>query len=188
MSSNELGSWPIYIMQQPIRFRLVAARVSLCMAPDACTATPRAPHVLQHGQDSCRVPPLLPDVRLHDWNSCKVPQHHTHGWPHASVACVETPRAWSIHVVLLHVKLHVQLPCTNVLAICIGTPRASWSVYAILTLPLRENISRASGFLEKFHNTEIRGFAQLRIFMSCFQQCHASDILWINLPDCLTMV
>ncbi|KAF2536090.1 hypothetical protein F2Q68_00020622 [Brassica cretica] len=47
-------------------------------------------------------------------------RHHniTHGWPHASVACAETPRAWSIHLVLLHVKLHVQLPRTV-------TPRAS---------------------------------------------------------------
>ncbi|KAG5394098.1 hypothetical protein IGI04_024061 [Brassica rapa subsp. trilocularis] len=121
MSSNELGPWPIYRIQQPIRFRLVAARVSLRMAPDACTATPRAPHVLQHGQDSCRAPPLLPDVRLHDWNSCKAPQHHTHGWPHASVACVETPRAWSIHLVLLHVKLHVQLPCTVTPPPCVDT-------------------------------------------------------------------
>ncbi|WZY88521.1 hypothetical protein YC2023_045256 [Brassica napus] len=79
MSSNELGSWPIYRIQQPIRFRLVAARVSLRMASDACTATPHAPHVLQHDQDSCRALPLLPDVRLHDWNSCKAPQHHTYG-------------------------------------------------------------------------------------------------------------
>ncbi|KAF3598224.1 hypothetical protein F2Q69_00036230 [Brassica cretica] len=63
------------------------------MAPDACTATPRAPHVLQHGQDSWRVPPLLPDVMLHDWNSCKAPQQLTHGWPHASNACAATPRA-----------------------------------------------------------------------------------------------
>ncbi|KAF2589461.1 hypothetical protein F2Q70_00039299 [Brassica cretica] len=53
-------------IQQPISFRLVAARVSLRMAPDACAATPRAPHVFQHGQDTCRTPPLLPDVRLHD--------------------------------------------------------------------------------------------------------------------------
>ncbi|WZZ15516.1 hypothetical protein YC2023_108605 [Brassica napus] len=44
--------------------------------------------------------------------------HHTHGWPHALVACAETPRAWSIHLVLLHVKLHVQLTCMS-------TPRAS---------------------------------------------------------------
>ncbi|WZZ14943.1 hypothetical protein YC2023_108032 [Brassica napus] len=88
------------------------------MAPDACTAAPRAPHGWLHVQDTCRTPPLLPDVRLHDWNSCKAPQHHTHGWPHASVACAETPRAWSIHLVLLHVKLHVQLTCTS-------TPRAS---------------------------------------------------------------
>ncbi|KAF2553668.1 hypothetical protein F2Q68_00033608 [Brassica cretica] len=82
------------------------------MAPDACTAAPRAPHGWMHVQDTCRTPTLLPDVRLHDWNSCKAPQHHTHGWLHASVACAETPRAWSIHLVLLHVKVHVQLPCT----------------------------------------------------------------------------
>ncbi|KAF2616391.1 hypothetical protein F2Q68_00038968 [Brassica cretica] len=82
------------------------------MAPDACAAAPRAPHGWLHVQDTCRTPPLLPDFRLHDWNSCKSPHHHTHGWPHASVACAETPRAWSIHLVLLHVRLHVQLPCT----------------------------------------------------------------------------
>nr|VDD20513.1 unnamed protein product [Brassica oleracea] len=87
------------------------------MAPDACAVAPRAPHVFQHGQDTCRTPPLLPDVRLHDWHSCKAPQHHTHGWPHASVACAATPRAWSIHLVLLHVRLHVLLPC-------MVTPRA----------------------------------------------------------------
>ncbi|KAF3573284.1 hypothetical protein F2Q69_00063071 [Brassica cretica] len=65
-----------------------------------------------------QAPPLLPDARLHDWNSCKAPQQLTHGWPHASVTCAATPRAWSIHLVLLHVRLHVLLPCTV-------TPRAS---------------------------------------------------------------
>ncbi|KAF3495569.1 hypothetical protein DY000_02052525 [Brassica cretica] len=88
------------------------------MGPDACAATPRAPHVWLHVQDTCRTPPLLPYVRLHDCNSCKAPQHHTHGWPHASGACADTPRAWLIHLVLLLVKLHLQLPCTV-------TPRAS---------------------------------------------------------------
>ena len=96
----------------------VAARVSLRMAPDACAAAPRAPHVRLHVQDTCRTPPLLPDVRLHDWISCKTPPQHTHVDQHASVACAETPRAWSIHLVLLHVRLHVLLPCT-------ATPRAS---------------------------------------------------------------
>ncbi|KAF3517469.1 hypothetical protein DY000_02062171 [Brassica cretica] len=57
--------------------------VSLRMAPDACTAAPRAPHGWLHVHDTCRTPPLLSDVRLHDWNSCKAPQHHTHGWLHA---------------------------------------------------------------------------------------------------------
>ncbi|KAF3512829.1 hypothetical protein F2Q69_00007258 [Brassica cretica] len=88
------------------------------MAPDACTAKPRAPHVLQHGQDTCRTPPLLPDVRRHDWNSCKATHHLTHVEHHALVACAETPRAWSIHLVLLNVRMHVLLPCT-------ATPRAS---------------------------------------------------------------
>ncbi|KAF3551110.1 hypothetical protein DY000_02008014 [Brassica cretica] len=88
------------------------------MAPDACTAKPRAPHVLQHGQDTCRTPPLLPDVRRHDWNSCKATHHLTHVEHHALVACAETPHAWSIHLVLLHIRMHVLLPCT-------ATPRAS---------------------------------------------------------------
>ncbi|KAF2592763.1 hypothetical protein F2Q70_00044689 [Brassica cretica] len=88
------------------------------MAPDACAAAPCAPHGWLHLLDTCRTPPLLLDVRLHDWNSCKVPQHHTHGDQHASVACAETPRAWSIHLVLQHVRLHVLVPCT-------ATPRAS---------------------------------------------------------------
>ena len=92
--------------------------MSLCMAPDACTATPRAPHGWLHVQDTCRTPPLLPDVRLHDWSSCKAPHILTHVDQHASVACVATSRAWPIQLVLLHVKLHVQLPCT-------ATPRAS---------------------------------------------------------------
>ena len=120
----ELGSWGIYRIQQPISFRLVAAHVSLRMAPDAFAATPRAPHVFQHGQDTCRTPPLLPDVRLHDWNSCKVTHHLTHVDQHASVACAETPRAWSIHLVLLHVRLHVLLPCMVTPEASIGTQLA----------------------------------------------------------------
>ncbi|CAG7863420.1 unnamed protein product [Brassica rapa] len=97
------------------------------MAPDACTAAPRAPHVWLHVQDTCRTPPLLPDVRLHDWSSCKAPHILTHVDQHASIACVATsrawpihltPRAWSIHLVLLHVKLHGLLPLT-------ATPQAS---------------------------------------------------------------
>ncbi|KAF3532051.1 hypothetical protein DY000_02041980 [Brassica cretica] len=108
------------------------------MAPGACAAAPRAPHGWLHVQDTCRTPPLLPDVRLHDWNLCKAPQHHTHGWPHASVACAETPRAWLIHLVLLHVRLHVQLPCT-------ATPRASGDNQLVRWLtPRSEPMQRAT--------------------------------------------
>ncbi|KAF2571191.1 hypothetical protein F2Q70_00001936 [Brassica cretica] len=103
---------------QPISFRLVAARVSLRMAPDTCVAAPRAPHVRLHGQDTCRTPPLLPHVRMHAWSACKEPHQYTHVDQHASVACAATPRAWSIHLVLLHVRLHVLLPST-------ATPQAS---------------------------------------------------------------
>ncbi|KAF3543476.1 hypothetical protein DY000_02002234 [Brassica cretica] len=84
------------------------------MAPDACAAAPRAPHVRLHVQDTCRTPPLLPHVRMHAWSACKKPHQYTHVDQHASVACAETPRAWSIHLVLLHVRLHVLLPCTLV--------------------------------------------------------------------------
>ncbi|KAF2589009.1 hypothetical protein F2Q70_00038590 [Brassica cretica] len=75
------------------------------MAPNACAAAPRSPHVFQNGQDTCRMPPLLPYVRLHDRHSCKAPQHHTHGWPHALVACAATLRACVRHnwlVCMLH--------------------------------------------------------------------------------------
>ncbi|KAF3513293.1 hypothetical protein F2Q69_00006009 [Brassica cretica] len=96
------------------------------MAPDACAATPRAPHVFQHSQDTCRTPPLLPDVRLYDWNSCTATHHLTHVDQHASVACAETPRAWLIHLVLLHVRLHVLLPCTATTRASVYTQLDRW--------------------------------------------------------------
>ncbi|KAF2564812.1 hypothetical protein F2Q70_00018469 [Brassica cretica] len=96
------------------------------MAPDACATTPRAPHVFQHGQDTCMVPPILPDVRLHDWNSCTAPQQHTLVDQHASVACAETPRAWSIHLVLLYVRLHLLLPCTATPRVSVETQLVRW--------------------------------------------------------------
>ncbi|WZZ44401.1 hypothetical protein YC2023_040660 [Brassica napus] len=147
------------------------------MAPDACAAAPRAPHVRLHVQDTCRTPPLLPHVRMHAWSACKKPHQYTHVDQHASVAYAETPRAWSIHLVLLHARLHVQLPCT-------ATPRASGDTQLVRCLtPRSEPMQRptssfsvhssdfgpsASSFLEEFHNTEIRVFAQFRVFPSCF--------------------
>ncbi|KAF2533081.1 hypothetical protein F2Q70_00031809 [Brassica cretica] len=96
------------------------------MGPNACVAAPRAPHVFQHGQDTCRMPPLLPDIRLHDCNSCKATHHLTHVDQHASVACAETPLAWSIHLVLLHVRLHVLIPCTSTPPSCADTQQVKW--------------------------------------------------------------
>ncbi|KAF2558878.1 hypothetical protein F2Q68_00017513 [Brassica cretica] len=108
------------------------------MAPDACAAAPRAPHGYQHGHDTCRTPPLLPYVRLHDCNSCKVPQQLTHGWPHASITCAATLRSWSIHLVLLHVRLRVLLPCTAI-------PRASGDTQLVRWLiPHSEPMQRAT--------------------------------------------
>ncbi|KAF3574325.1 hypothetical protein F2Q69_00058868 [Brassica cretica] len=102
------------------------------MAPNACAAAPRSPHFFQNGQDTCRMPPLLPYVMLHDRHSCKAPQHHTHGWPHALVACAATLRAWSVHLVLLPVRLHVLLPCTE-------TPRASIDTQLVRWLTTHSN-------------------------------------------------
>ena len=49
MWRNNLGGrGGIYRKQQPIGFRLVAARVFVCMAPVACAAAPRALHGLMH--------------------------------------------------------------------------------------------------------------------------------------------
>ncbi|WZZ71358.1 hypothetical protein YC2023_082728 [Brassica napus] len=106
---------------------------------------------------------------MHAWSACKKPHQYTHVDQHASVACAETPRAWSTHLVLLHVRLHVQLPCTV-------TPRASGDTHLVRCLtprsePMQQatsSFSVASGFLEEFHNTEIRVFAQFRVFPSCF--------------------
>ena len=167
------GSWAIYRRQQPIRFRLVASRVSLRMAPDACTATPRAPHVLQHGQDSCRAPPLLPDVRLHDWNSCKAPQQLTHGWPHASNACAATPCAWSIHLVLLHVRLHVLLPCTV-------TPRASIDTQLTGQLTPRSEHSHQATSCFSAHSFDFDPSGQ-------FSSHDQSQIFFYALSDALTI-
>ncbi|WZZ86918.1 hypothetical protein YC2023_115497 [Brassica napus] len=69
-----------------------------------------------------------------------------------------------------HLELLETLSCLDgsyhVLAIYVETPRASWSVYAIFD-PSGKFLT-PSGFLEEFHNTEIRVFAQFPIFLLCF--------------------
>ncbi|KAF3590862.1 hypothetical protein DY000_02020772 [Brassica cretica] len=108
------------------------------MAPDACAAAPCAPHVWLHVSASCRTKNVLPHVRIHAWNACKTPHQYTNVDQHASVACAETPRAWSIHLVLLHVRLHVLLPCTV-------TPRASLETQLVRWLtPRSEPMQRAT--------------------------------------------
>ncbi|KAG5377619.1 hypothetical protein IGI04_025461 [Brassica rapa subsp. trilocularis] len=88
------------------------------MAPDACAAVPRAPHGWLNVSITFRTTHPRPDGIPQDWNSCKATQHFTHVDQQASVACAATPRAWSIHLVLLHVRLHVLFPCK-------ATPQAS---------------------------------------------------------------
>ena len=99
----------------------VVARVSLRMAPDACSAAPRAPLVFQHGLLTCKVTPRPPHV-----------------WPHAWVASIATSRAWPFHLVILCVTPHV-------MTICSATPRASLATYHSRQLPPRpELIDRAT--------------------------------------------
>ncbi|KAF3595585.1 hypothetical protein DY000_02025124 [Brassica cretica] len=78
------------------------------MALDACAAAPRAPHGWLHVSATCRKTHPRPYSLLHYWNSCKETHHLTHVDQNASVAFAATPRAWSIHLVLLHVLR----PCT----------------------------------------------------------------------------
>ena len=101
----------------------VAARVSLRMAPDACAATPRAPHGWLHVLFSCRMTPRPPPVWMHGLAPCNETSRPPHVWPHDPVACIATPRAWPIHFVLhmstcmyrLHVLQHLLLPLTHTL-------------------------------------------------------------------------
>ncbi|KAF2618860.1 hypothetical protein F2Q68_00038682 [Brassica cretica] len=51
------GGLGIYRKQLPISFRLVAARVSVCMAPVTCGAAPCAPYGLLHDLVACVATP-----------------------------------------------------------------------------------------------------------------------------------
>ena len=114
---------PIYRIQQPIRFRLVAARVSAHMAQVACAAGPRAPHVFQHGQGSCKVTPLiLPgrlDVHQHVWITFTA----THG-AHMSISMLRL-QIWR-HLVLLCVSPYVLLPCVPTPRACVDRQLIIW--------------------------------------------------------------
>ncbi|KAF2585302.1 hypothetical protein F2Q70_00035618 [Brassica cretica] len=78
----------------------VAARVSLRMAPDACAATPCAPHGWLHDLLTCKVTPHPLPVWMHGLAPCKETPRPPHVWPHGLVACIAIPRAWPIHLVL----------------------------------------------------------------------------------------
>ncbi|KAF2561965.1 hypothetical protein F2Q70_00016951 [Brassica cretica] len=128
------------------------------MAPDACAAAPHAPHGWLHVSASCRMTHILPHVRMHAWSACKMPHQYTHVNQHASVACAETPRAWSIHLVLLHVKLHVQLPCT-------ATPRAFVDTQLAGQLaPRSDPMQRATSMSDFDSSGEFSSHDQSQIF------------------------
>ncbi|KAF3584336.1 hypothetical protein F2Q69_00026516 [Brassica cretica] len=183
----------------------VAARVSLCMALDACAATPRAPHGWLHDLVTCNVTPHRLPVWMHGLAPCKETPRPPHVWPHSLVACIATPRALADPPRAPHGCLHVQVACTaaphasldthNARSLVLNTHSSSHlellSQLSDIGLPvnfssrdrsqiffyvcsdalsiffnklqmnpdLRENISRASGFFEKFHNTEILSFS-----------------------------
>ncbi|KAF3565465.1 hypothetical protein DY000_02016280 [Brassica cretica] len=125
----------------------VAARVSLRMAPDACAATPRAPHGWLHDLLTRKVTPHPITVWMHGLSPCKEKPRPPHVWPHGLVACIATPRAWTIHLVLhmstcmyrFHVMQHLMLPlthtmpgaCHHVLNTHIKPPQASRSIRPI---------------------------------------------------------
>ncbi|KAF3489246.1 hypothetical protein F2Q69_00053116 [Brassica cretica] len=97
------------------------------MAPDACAATPRAPHGWLHAG------------RHHSskMSGCMNRTHaRRHSSTHMSISMLQlhTRR----HLVLLHVRLHVLLPCTV-------TPRASGDTQLVIWLtPRSEPMQRAT--------------------------------------------
>ncbi|KAL0878074.1 hypothetical protein Bca101_027781 [Brassica carinata] len=88
------------------------------MAPDACVAAPRAPHVLQHGQDSCKVTPLS---CLDDQMACCMTGVHArrHTISTCRSACFD--RRYGDISCFWCVKLHVLLPCTSTPPPCVDT-------------------------------------------------------------------
>ncbi|KAF2610658.1 hypothetical protein F2Q70_00012178 [Brassica cretica] len=84
---------PIYRRQQPITIRLVAARVSLCMAPVACAAAPRAPHGGQHDQDVMQGDTTSSTCLICGLVACRSTPHRPHVDQHFSIADTATSRA-----------------------------------------------------------------------------------------------
>ncbi|KAF3595933.1 hypothetical protein DY000_02022726 [Brassica cretica] len=111
----------------------VSARVSLRMAPDACAATPRAPHGRLHVSVSCRMTPCPLPSWIHGLAPCKETPRPPHVWPHGLVACIATPRAWPIHLVLLCVTPHAVIIFT-------ATPHVSLATYHSRQLPPRPHL------------------------------------------------
>ncbi|KAF2592010.1 hypothetical protein F2Q70_00039166 [Brassica cretica] len=93
------------------------------MAPVACAAAPRAPHVFQHGQGLCKVTPLIlpgrPDVHQHVWITCTA----THG-AHMSISMLRLQILR--HLVLLCVKLHGTASCTSTPSSSVDTQQVKW--------------------------------------------------------------
>ncbi|CAN6822799.1 unnamed protein product [Brassica oleracea] len=86
----------------------------------ACAVTHGRTHVFIHVSDTCRRIPTRPDGLLHGWSSCVA----THGSP--AMLQLQIRR----HLVLLHVKLHVLLPC-------MVTPRVFVDTQILIWLPPR---------------------------------------------------
>ncbi|CAN6815388.1 unnamed protein product, partial [Brassica oleracea var. botrytis] len=107
------GGLGIYRNLRPVISSHTGDCVSARMLSVACAVTHGRTHVFIHVSDTCRRIPTRPDGLLHGWSSCVA----THGSP--AMLQLQIRR----HLVLLHVKLHVLLPCMP--------PRASRSVYAI---------------------------------------------------------
>ncbi|KAF3554816.1 hypothetical protein F2Q69_00017355 [Brassica cretica] len=108
----------------------VAARVSLCMAPDACAAIPRAPHGWLHDLLTCNMTPRPLPVWMHGLAPCKETPHPPYVWPHGLVACIATPRALADPPRAPHGCLHVQVACT-------AAPHASLDTHNARSLPPR---------------------------------------------------
>ncbi|KAF3585985.1 hypothetical protein F2Q69_00026344 [Brassica cretica] len=141
------------------------------MAPDACTAAPRAPLVFQHGLLTCKMTPRPIPVWMHGLAPCKEIPRPPHVIPHASVACIATSRAWPFHLVLLCVTPHAVIIFTS-------TPHASLATYLARQLPLRPDlIDRAtSSFSVHSSNFGLSGEFFVPRSIPIFFDTHSDDL------------
>ena len=155
-----------------------------------------------HGGTSCSTCDIsffCVSVRMFCFHACRhlvlvQTDNLSDGWHYVLMTCIETPWASRSIYAILTLPTYFR-PAIN--PKYFSAPVLMFEIFLInsrIHYNLDGNISRASGFLEEFHNTKIRvfgnfGFFRLASSPSCLlpvmlNSCPASKLwcLWINIP------